>query len=87
VSDQTVRALAREMERAYKLRPGAVLSPTRGSPQAVEARRRAWWQRWKQTGATWTRLGKEFGRDRSTVRDGVLRVEAEVSGSGPHLRA
>lgn len=82
-----VQRIARACERHWKLPPGSVLSSTRGTPRAAQARRVAMYLAQARLDKnTWSALGREFSRDRSTVREAVWRVQREVE-AGLDLRA
>lgn len=54
-------------------------SPLRGSPAVASARQIAIWlfYEWRKPDS-WTELGRAFGRDRTTVRHAVERVNARM---------
>lgn len=84
-----LQKIVRAVERHWKLPPGAVMASTRGTPRAALARRVAMYLRFTQIPASavnWSALGREFGRDRSTVREAVRWVERDVK-DGLDLRA
>lgn len=81
-----VERIARACEKHWRLPPGAVLSSTRGTPRAAQARRVAMYlAQATMDKNNWSELGRKFGRDRSTVREAVWRVQREVE-AGLDLR-
>ena len=81
-----VERIARACELHWKLPPGSVLSSTRGTPRAAQARRVAMYlAQAKMDKNNWSALGRKFQRDRSTVREAVLRVQRELD-AGLDLR-
>jgi chromosomal replication initiation ATPase DnaA len=79
--------IAKLCEAHWRLPPGSVLSDTRGTPRAALARRVAMYlAQATMDKNNWSELGRQFGRDRSTVREAVWRVQREVD-AGLDLRA
>lgn len=86
MSDRLLKRIIRETEAYYRVPRGSILQSTRGSPNIVLARRVAMWL-YKQVepAASWSHMGRKFGRDRSTVREGV--EIANVYHRGPQTSA
>lgn len=68
----TLKQIIREAEVGCRVPRGSVLQASRGSPDVVKARRVAMaMYKIAYPRANWSEIGRLFGRDRSSVREGV----------------
>jgi len=85
MSTVSTLAIAAATARAFEVRLGDVLAPTRGVARQARARQAAMWLAARVGCRSLSEIGAALGRDRSTVRHGVAAVDHAIRRS-PELR-